>query len=293
MDVEMERKELALTQTDEMAKQFDLVQRKAKLYTASELVPTIYRGGTATAIANCVIALNIAQRIGADELMVMQNLYVINGRPSWSSQFVISALNSCRRFSPLKFEMKELGPKNVKGIQINDKECRATAIDLSTNEKLMGPRVSIEMAVLEGWYQKSGSKWQTMPDLMLCYRAAAFFGRLYAPELLNGLGTKEEAEDLISVGKTIVPEDHVNLAEASQEQPPMSNSSSMNNSSPETKSEISAGEIWSKLIDLAHNASISETAKAEIKKASEAGLQDVEKLQELLNKVQDSVLEIF
>ena len=34
-----------------------------------------------------------------------------------------------------------------------------------------------------------------MPDVMLRYRAASFFGKLYAPELLMGLQTAEEVRD--------------------------------------------------------------------------------------------------
>lgn len=53
----------------------------------------------------------------------------------------------------------------------------------------------MEMAVKEGWYQKNGSKWQSMPEQMLRYRAASFFGRIYAPDLLMGLKTQEEEQD--------------------------------------------------------------------------------------------------
>jgi hypothetical protein len=53
------------------------------------------------------------------------------------------------------------------------------------------------MAKAEGWYAKNGSKWQTMPEQMLRYRAASFFVRAYAPELSLGLATREEIEDSI------------------------------------------------------------------------------------------------
>jgi hypothetical protein len=217
---------------EDQEKAFELVQRKAKLYAASELVPPIYRGNTVAAMANCVIALNIARRIGADELMVMQNLWVIEGKPSWSSPFVIGALNSCGRFTPLQYEIRQLPGKKVTYTQrwknkatgsteqkevvvelAHNLECRAFAYDRSTKEKLIGPPVSYEMAVLEGWWTKNGSKWQTMPELMIRYRASAFFGRLYAPEILNGLGTKEEAEDIF-VGQSVVYED--SLSDAAQ-----------------------------------------------------------------------------
>ena len=37
-----------------------------------------------------LIAQNMARRMGADLLMVMQNLYVVHGRPGWSAQFLIA-----------------------------------------------------------------------------------------------------------------------------------------------------------------------------------------------------------
>ena len=55
----------------------------------------------------------------------------------------------------------------------------------------------MEMADKEGWTKKSGSKWLTMPDQMLIYRAAAFWSRAYAPEISMGFHTKEEAEDSV------------------------------------------------------------------------------------------------
>lgn len=205
---------------------FELMQRAAKLLSSSTLVPAAYRAVTEKldkfgnvkerienphAVANCVIAMNMAQRMKADELMVMQNLYIVEGRPSWSSQWIIAAINGCGRFSPLRFEIKALGDKNVERtetywennerktrtqmVKVNDIVCIAWAVEKETRERIESPAVSIEMAVKEGWYTKNGSKWQTMPEVMLRYRTASFFGKLYAPELLMGLQTVEELQD--------------------------------------------------------------------------------------------------
>lgn len=207
---------------------FELMQRAANVLTNSTLVPTAYRNqkeiksfGKVTGyeenkpgLANCIVALNMAQRMQADPLMVMQNLHIIEGRPSWSSQFIIAAINSCGRYSPLRFELTEAGEpteltytatewKNnnrtevQKTITIRHQECVAYAIEKETGERLDSPRVSIQMAIDEGWLTKNGSKWQTMPELMLRYRCASMFGRLYAPELLMGLQTTEETHDYI------------------------------------------------------------------------------------------------
>ena len=56
--------------------------------------------------------------------------------------------------------------------------------------------VSIDMAKAEGWYGKQGSKWKTMPEVMLRYRAASFFSRTYCPDLTGGFHSQEEAMDI-------------------------------------------------------------------------------------------------
>ncbi len=166
---------------------FEAGQRICKMLSSSSLVPNIYQGN----VANTFIALEMATRTGSSPLAVMQNLYIVHGRPGWSAQFVIAALNACGKFSPLRFEMSGEGDK---------RSCKAWAIEHGTGERLEGPPVSVEMAKAEGWYGKNGSKWQTMPELMLRYRAATFFGRLYAPDILMGMRTSEELQDSVDSG---------------------------------------------------------------------------------------------
>ncbi len=164
---------------------FELAQRAAALLAKSSLVPKEYQNN----LPNCVIALNMASRMGADPLMVMQNLYIVHGKPGWSSQFLISTFNTSGRFSALRYEWVGEEGKDSWG-------CRAWAIEKATEEKLVGSTVTIGLAKKEGWYQKNGSKWQTMPQQMLMYRAAAWFIRAYAPELAMGMHTEEEIIDI-------------------------------------------------------------------------------------------------
>lgn len=180
---------------------FALAQRVARALSESSLVPEQYRQN----IPNCLVALEIAHRIGASPLFVCQNLYVISGRPSWSSTFIIASINSCGRFSPLRFTLKGSGMERT---------CVASAIEKATGEILEGPAVSMAMAKAEGWLGKNGSKWQTMPELMLRYRSAAFFGRLYAPEMLLGMQAAEEVQDVIDVMPTRVSDKPIGVAGA-------------------------------------------------------------------------------
>lgn len=169
---------------------FEGAQRMATALATSSLVPADYKGNT----ANTLIALEMAQRTGSSPMAVMQNMHIIHGRPSWSSQFVIAALNSCGLFSPVRFRVEGDG---------DGKTCVAWAYDKATNDVLEGPAVSIAMAKAEGWYSKNGSKWKTMPDLMLRYRAAKFFGNLYAPHITMGMLTAEESGDV--AGRQAMP----------------------------------------------------------------------------------------
>lgn len=163
---------------------FESAQRMAIALCSSTMVPASYRGKEN--LGNVLVALEMAQRIGASPMAVMQNLYVIHGKPSWSSSFIIAAINQCGRFKPLRFKMTGSG---------ESRSCVAYTEDYDGNE-YESPEISMSMARSEGWSTKSGSKWKTMPDLMLRYRAAAFFGRLYSPEILMGMYTEYEQQDI-------------------------------------------------------------------------------------------------
>jgi hypothetical protein len=189
---------------------YRVVLDQAKKLAQSTIVPEAYRGNE----GNCLIAIECATRIGASPFMVMQNLHIIGGRPSWSSSFIIAAINACGRFSPLRFDVTKRGngmltyeqwtgprgqrSKVTKSAEATLYSCVAWAMDRATGERLDGVEVTTEMAAAEGWWGKDDSKWRTMPELMIRYRAAAFFGRLYAPDILLGMQTAEEAEDIVS-----------------------------------------------------------------------------------------------
>lgn len=180
---------------------FENGQRIAKALSSADLVPQSYKNN----VLNTMIALEMANRIGVSPFMVMQNLDVIKGKPSWSSTFIISALNSCGRFKPLRFKFEGKDPNS------DEYGCRATAIDAETGEDLVGPKVDWKMVKAEGWLSKPGSKWKTMPELMFHYRSASFFGRLYAPDILKGMHTVEEQIDISGIKENLSEQKHKEL----------------------------------------------------------------------------------
>lgn len=164
---------------------FVLAQQKANIYSKSTLVPKEYQNN----VGNVLIATNMAHRMKADILAVMQNLYIVHGKPGWSAQFLIATFNSCGRFSAIKYRFD--GTPGAK-----DWGCVAYATELETGETIEGTKVTIAIAEKEGWLGKNGSKWQTIPEQMMRYRAATFMIRTTAPEIGMGLMTKEELDDL-------------------------------------------------------------------------------------------------
>lgn len=178
------------------AQAFSDAQRIARGLSASSLVPQAYRGQEG--MPNVLIALELANRIGASPLMVMQNLHVVQGRPGWSSSFLIATVNASGKFSPLRFEKSGEDPK------AKSFKCRAYAEDKASGEKCVGAWIDWPMVEAEGWASKNGSKWKTMPEQMFMYRAAAFWARAYAPELSLGMQTTDELADVYGA----MPETH-------------------------------------------------------------------------------------
>lgn len=164
---------------------FNTAQRVARALSQSSIVPKEYQGN----MPNVLVAMEYANRLGASVLAVCQNLDVIHGRPSLRSTFLIATVNASGRFSPLRFRFQGTEGQDDWG-------CRAYATDRETGEECLGPLVTMKMAKDEGWATKNGSKWRTLPELMLMYRSAGFWTRVYAPEISMGLHTSDEVEDM-------------------------------------------------------------------------------------------------
>lgn len=166
--------------------QFDTVLRGAVALSKSTIVPSTYQGKP----ENCFIAIDIANRMGVSPMVVMQNLYVVQGKPSWSGQACKMLIENCGKFH--KLEHVYFGDKGKDGWG-----CYLKATRISDGVEVKGAEVTIDTAKKEGWHGKSGSKWQTMPELMLAYRASAWFARVHCPESLMGMQTAEENEDSV------------------------------------------------------------------------------------------------
>lgn len=180
---------------------FEHAHKVAEIFAGSTMVPDHFKRN----LGNCLIALNYADRVKADPFMVMQSMYVIHGKPGIEGKLLIALLNSCGRFEPVEFETRG----NVEAFENEADGCRASTTVIRTGKKLDGEWVTWRTVKAEGWYEKQGSKWMTMPAQMFRYRSAAFFARINCPEILLGMQTKEEINDTVDMtrrGETYVQE---------------------------------------------------------------------------------------
>lgn len=165
---------------------FAMVQRKAQALAAADIIPANFKNK----VADCLIAMEMAERLKTGELEIMQNLYVVHGKPAFSSAYLIAQIN---RSGILRGRLKFV---YVGTPGQDDHGCFAIGVDKDTGDELKGTTIDVAMAKAEGWWGKSGSKWPTMTEQMLAYRAAAFWSRIYAPDATMGMHTVEERVDI-------------------------------------------------------------------------------------------------
>lgn len=198
---------------------FELEQRKAKAFSLSAFFPRHLMGqgpnGAQISVANATIVYDIAYRMNLSPLEVAQSIFIIQGKPSFETKFLVARLNTS---GLLKGRLNTIVSKD-------GQSAYCEAIDAQTGAVLRGTTITMEMAKREGWLGKNGSKWQTMPTLMLKYRAQSFFINEFFPEVRLGLRTKEEIQDIVDVEEvqkdTFKPESTQNLNEllSSSEKP--------------------------------------------------------------------------
>lgn len=161
---------------------FEQTTRVAMMLAKSTIVPQSYQGKP----EDCFIAVEMASRMNTSPLFIMQNLYVVKGKPSWAGQACMAMIMACGKFKNVKHVYTGERGKDNRG-------CYVEATRISDGEILHGTEITIQMAKDEGWM--SNSKWRNMPEQMLGYRAASFFARMFCPEAMMGLQTTEEIYD--------------------------------------------------------------------------------------------------
>ena len=168
----------------------DKAYKFACIMAKSDIVPSHYRGKP----ENTFIAVQTAYRMNLDPMQVMQNTYVVSGKLGMVSAFAISLANGSGLFdSGIRYRVEGSG-ENLK-------------VTAYTNLKKTGEEISytitMKEARAEGWTKNA--KYQSLPELMLRYRAATLLIRTHAPEVLNGMHMVEEIEDVVISTRDVTP----------------------------------------------------------------------------------------
>jgi len=188
--LEQEQKELAVVNTNqpvsiwEDKRAFNDAFTMAKTLANAEIIPQAYRGK----VSDCIVAIDLANQMGVSPITVMQNSQVVRGNFTWKGTACKAMIDGCGKYRKSRYV--EVG---VRGTDSWGYYLEAVEKD---GDIVKGTTVDIKMAKDEGWYNKDGSKWKTMPELMLKYRAAAFFMRTECAGVAMGFLTAEEEEDI-------------------------------------------------------------------------------------------------
>ena len=185
----------AATNLLQNSKLLNQIFKLSNIYSGSSMVPDNYRGKP----DNCFVALELASRMDVSPVLVMQNLYIVQGKPSWAGQACKALVDGSGKFRESEYVM-------TGNFEDGSRGCYMQAVNAKTGKLVKGTEITLKMARDEGWMNKNGSKWKTMPEQMLKYRAAAFFARTECPEVLMGFQTAEETEDVYGAAPKQAPE---------------------------------------------------------------------------------------
>ena len=177
----------------------------AKVFAGSIFVPDSFKNKP----GECLIAIDIARRMGESELMVMQQMYVVKGRPGFSTKFMIGRANRLAGFkSTIKWVREEIGPpvevsveRKVSGnrqtVKFTMPNMKVTAWAIDRFNDRIEVSVDTKMAIEEGWVENA--KYTSMPEHMFRWRSSSMLINLYAPEVMMGMQTIEELETLAPI----------------------------------------------------------------------------------------------
>lgn len=155
----------------------------ATALSRATVMPAIFHDS----VENCMVAMELARIYRLSVINIMRGLSYFDGNLGWKAEFIISLVNTCGRFQPLQYEIS--GDNGSYGYT-------AWTIDIASGARLVGPKVDWNMVHAEFWHKQPNSKWPTMPDVMFGLRSATFWVRRFCPELLHGMRTVDELEDM-------------------------------------------------------------------------------------------------
>lgn len=152
----------------------------SEMLAASSMVPKAYQGKA----QDVLVAVQWGYEIGLQPLQALQNISVINGKPSVYGDAAMALVQA----SPVCEDIEEFiegeGTPNPIAVCIAKRKGRKPVV----------AKFSVEDAKRAGLWGKAGP-WQAYPKRMMQMRARGFALRDAFPDVLKGLITAEEAQD--------------------------------------------------------------------------------------------------
>ena len=155
----------------------------AKQISGSSMVPKQYQGNP----TNTLIAMQWGYEIGLAPMQALQNIAVINGKPSIYGDALLALVRKDPRCMGID-EKIEGENENMKAICILKRKHIDGSIEMIDRE------FSVLMAKRAGLWGKQGP-WSQYPERMLQMRARGNCLRDAFPDVIKGIITKEEADD--------------------------------------------------------------------------------------------------
>lgn len=177
----------AANKLDKIAEQTSLIPTTleeatnlAKLISESDLAPKDFKGKP----GNTLIAIQMGAEIGISPMRAIQNIAVINGRPSLFGDIGKALLlaRGCK-----------IEERDIKEVQkVGEAWCKITRPDGNTTERTF----SLENAKTAQLWGKAGP-WTQYPYRQMAWRAFWFAARDGASDFLSGFAGTEEMRDFV------------------------------------------------------------------------------------------------
>lgn len=159
---------------------FDEAVKIAKTLAASDMVPKDYKDKA----ENVFVAIQWGQEIGLPPLQALQNIAVINGRPSIWGDAALALVMAHPAFEDIEESIVGTGD-SMTGKCIVKRKNRSPVVR----------EFSVADANRAGLWRKAGP-WTNYPQRMLQLRARAFALRDAFPDAIKGISIAEEQQDV-------------------------------------------------------------------------------------------------
>jgi hypothetical protein len=150
----------------------------AKMLSDSSMVPACYKGKA----ADTLVAMMMGKEVGLNPIQALQNIAVINGKPSIYGDAMLALVQNHPKFGGIEESF-------------DDESMTATCTVFRRNGKPHTQKFSQVDAATAKLWGKAGP-WTQYPKRMLQMRARGFALRSQFADALAGLITAEEAQDM-------------------------------------------------------------------------------------------------